>query len=229
MPSVATFERELDGLAGEARDALLTRASAVGSHRFDLPGSGPIYLGERIDWQRDFKSGRRWHLVSLVPLECPDDSDIKVPWELSRFQHLPVLAAAHRLTGDPRYLHEVGAQLDDWIERNPVESGVGQLGLHHGGRDPSRQLGSDARHVRRGSGERALVPAGAGKPAPARTIHPAPPGVVEGPQQSLPLGCSRTPARRRGVRGECSGTRVGGVGSARARFGDGAPGATRRL
>ena len=52
-----------------------------------------------------------------------DGSDIKVPWELSRFQHLPLLAAAHRLTGDARYLDEIGAQLRSWIARNPVEHG----------------------------------------------------------------------------------------------------------
>src|SRR5262249_56923515 len=59
-----------------------------------------------------------------VPITYPDDSDIKVPWELSRFQHLPVLAGAHRLTSEQRWLDEIGAQLDDWIGSNPVEFGA---------------------------------------------------------------------------------------------------------
>ena len=49
-----------------------------------------------IDWHADFKTGRRWPLrhASLLPVAYGDGSDIKVPWELSRFQHLPLLAAA---------------------------------------------------------------------------------------------------------------------------------------
>ena len=47
-----------------------------------------------------------------------------MPWELSRCQHLPLLAAAHRLTGDPRYLNELGSQLTAFIDANPVEIGA---------------------------------------------------------------------------------------------------------
>ncbi len=47
-----------------------------------------------------------------------------MPWELSRFQHLPVLAAAYRLTGDRAWVDEIGSQLVDWIAANPVELGV---------------------------------------------------------------------------------------------------------
>lgn len=61
--------------------------------------------------------------ISLIRIAYEDDSDIKVPWELSRFQHLPVLSAAHRLTGERAYLDEIGRQLSDWIEANPVEYG----------------------------------------------------------------------------------------------------------
>ncbi len=53
-----------------------------------------------------------------------DGSDIKVPWELSRCQHLPLLAAAHRLTGDPSYLDELGAQVDHWIAAEPRGDGA---------------------------------------------------------------------------------------------------------
>ncbi|HEV8601971.1 MAG TPA: alginate lyase family protein [Gaiellaceae bacterium] len=120
MPTVARFE---DGLV--AIDDLVARADAVAAHRFDLLGSGPTELGPKIDWRRDFKGGRSWplHHGSLMRLAHGDGSDVKVPWELSRCQHLPLLAAAHRLTGERRYLDEVGAQLQSWIEQNPVELG----------------------------------------------------------------------------------------------------------
>lgn len=96
------------------------------AHRFDLLGSGPTDLGEQIDWQLDFKTGRSWPLrhISRTVVTYPDNSDIKVPWELSRFQHLPILAGAYKLTGERRYLDEIGAQISDWIDKNPVEFGA---------------------------------------------------------------------------------------------------------
>lgn len=125
MPTVASFERRLAELPDDERTAILEVAQRVAGHTFDLLGSGPTDLGPQIDWRLDFKSGRRWPLdhISLIKIAYPDDSDIKVPWELSRFQHLPVLAAAYRLTGERRWLDEIGVQLTDWIAANPVEFG----------------------------------------------------------------------------------------------------------
>lgn len=125
LPTIAVFERELAVMPKGQRAQLLDVAERIAAHTFDLLGSGPTELGPQIDWTFDFKSGRRWPLehISRLPQVYPDDSDIKVPWELSRFQHLPVLAAAYRLTGERRWLDEIGAQLDDWIASNPVEFG----------------------------------------------------------------------------------------------------------
>jgi hypothetical protein len=118
MPTVARFEHE----AGEP---ILERADAILDHRFDLLGSGPTELGPVIDWHADFKTGRRWPLRhgSLLRIAYDDGSDIKVPWELSRAQHFPVLAGAYRLSGERRYLDELGAQFQSWIAANPVELG----------------------------------------------------------------------------------------------------------
>ena len=46
--------------------------------------------------------------------------DIKVPWELSRFQHLAHMGKAYQLTGDERYAQAFEQQISDWIKRNPV-------------------------------------------------------------------------------------------------------------
>jgi Heparinase II/III-like protein/Heparinase II/III N-terminus len=126
LPTVARWERELDELAAPARAQLLERAERILAHRFELLGSGPTELGAEIDWQRDFKSGRRWpdaH-ISRVPTVLGGGSDIKVPWELARCQHLPLLAAAHRVRGERRFLDELGAQLSSFVAANPVEYGA---------------------------------------------------------------------------------------------------------
>lgn len=126
LPTVVAWERDLDGLDPQARADLLARAEDVLAHRFDLLGSGPTDLGPVIDWQRDFKSGRRWPEVhiSLVPTVLGPGADVKVPWELSRCQHLPLLCAAHRISGDLRFLDELGSQLGSFIDSNPVEIGA---------------------------------------------------------------------------------------------------------
>jgi Heparinase II/III-like protein/Heparinase II/III N-terminus len=113
-------------LSASEREHLLRRADDLLAHRFDLLGSEPTELGPVIDWQQDFKAGRSWPLehISRIRTSYPDHSDIKVPWELSRCQHLPVLAAAYRISGQRRYLGEIGAQLISWIDANPVEFGV---------------------------------------------------------------------------------------------------------
>jgi Heparinase II/III-like protein/Heparinase II/III N-terminus len=126
LPTVTAWERDLEQLDVGDRTRLLERADRVLAHRFDLLGSGPTALGPAIDWQRDFKSGRRWpdaH-ISQVPTVLGGGSDIKVPWELARGQHLPLLSAAHRLSDESRYLDELGAQLSSFIASNPVELGV---------------------------------------------------------------------------------------------------------
>lgn len=126
LPSVTVFERSLERLDEKERRGLLERAEGVAAHSFDLLGSGPVELGPEIDWSLDFKSGRSWPMDHRLLLSgfFFDDSDIKVPWELSRFQHLPLPAAAFAVSGDRAWLDEVGAQLDSWIESNPVEMGV---------------------------------------------------------------------------------------------------------
>jgi uncharacterized heparinase superfamily protein len=115
MPTVARFEAQVTDCYKE----LEARAAEIVAHRFDLLGSGPTDLGPEIDWAKDFKTGRRWplHHGSLLTASYGDESDIKVPWELSRFQHLPLLA----VTG---HVDEVGAQLESWIAANPAELGV---------------------------------------------------------------------------------------------------------
>jgi uncharacterized heparinase superfamily protein len=106
---------------------VIAQADGFVRHEFDLLGSGPANLGATLPWHKDFKTGREWPLqfcrdIEYLELERP--SDVKVPWELSRAQHLPVLGQAYWLTGDERYAREFVAVVDDWITRNPLGYGV---------------------------------------------------------------------------------------------------------
>lgn len=111
----------------EAVPAVIESAEYVCSHRFDLLGSGPTDLGPKIDWHRDFKGGFRWdprRFSSRLRYGDVVGADVKVPWELSRFQHLATLGKAYWLTGDGRYATEFVAQLTHWMAENPPQFGV---------------------------------------------------------------------------------------------------------
>ena len=113
----------------EAAGRTISDANEVCRHKFALLGSGKTDLGPRIDWHRDFKSGFRWnhrayYLWTRKHVTLNDDSDVKVPWELSRFQHLPTLGKAYWLTGDAKYAREFADEIESWISDNPRELGV---------------------------------------------------------------------------------------------------------
>jgi hypothetical protein len=119
------------GLERHCPDAMVLSVSAadrVCAHVFDLLGSGPVALGETIDWHVDFKSrhryDRRTYHTELFPASYPGGHDIKVPWELSRCQHLAWLGQAYWHTGDEQYAREFVRQVTDWIEANPPAFGV---------------------------------------------------------------------------------------------------------
>jgi hypothetical protein len=78
-----------------------------------------------IDWKLDFTSGFRWHNVWYMDVEIGvfPGADIKVPWELSRFYHLPRLALEYKKTKNEGLVKECVLQITDWIIANPVRYG----------------------------------------------------------------------------------------------------------
>jgi len=128
-------------------------AQKVFEHRFDLLGSGWVKVvhtaaaqkvspGNRerssairklinpdyvpIDWQLDFKSGYRWRadrLSGILRYGHEPGVDVKIPWELARFQHLPWLA----MVGDETSLQEFRNQVLDFAAANPPDYGVNWL------------------------------------------------------------------------------------------------------
>ncbi len=107
---------------------MIAAADQVCAHTFDLLGSGPANLGQQIDWHLDFKTGYRFnprqYYATVRSASYPGGYDIKVPWELSRFQHLAWLGQAYWFSNDEKYAEEFVAQVSDWIEQNPPQFGV---------------------------------------------------------------------------------------------------------
>lgn len=88
-----------------------------------------------IDWHLDFKSGYRWSEATWygdIRFGALPGVDIKVPWELSRMQHLPTLAMACHFAaiGIPgfeapaTYAQEFRNQVLDFVATNPPGFGV---------------------------------------------------------------------------------------------------------
>ena len=102
---------------------ILKDANKILKHKFDLLGSGIVELDENIRWNQDFKSGFIWKnefYKNIKIIDLDNNADVKVPWELSRFQHLFTLGKAYWITDDSRYYEESKKEILDWIEKNPV-------------------------------------------------------------------------------------------------------------
>ncbi len=80
-----------------------------------------------IDWHIDFKTGYRWNeniWYRDIQYGKSNMGDVKVPWELSRFQHLPDIAIQFTCTNDLKYVIEFKDQVLDWVSSNPPRWGV---------------------------------------------------------------------------------------------------------
>ena len=198
LPAVAALEHRLKSYPDDARRSLLERADAICAHRFDLLGSGPSSSARRstgTPTSRPAAAGRCVH-ISQVPIVFGDGSDIKVPWELTRFQHLPLLAAAHRLTDDRATSTRSAPSSTPSSPRNPVEFG------------PNWACTMDVA-IRAANWVAALAMVAEARPpwldrarrvaAPARPLHPLAPRVGRDSRQPLPLRHRRPAAGRRPV------------------------------
>jgi hypothetical protein len=84
-----------------------------------------------IDWHTDFKSNHTWNVSKFskkIKLKYNKGFDIKIPWELSRLQHLPQLALYYNnIKSDEEksvIIDEFRNQVLDFIYSNPVRYGV---------------------------------------------------------------------------------------------------------
>jgi hypothetical protein len=113
-------------LSTENIELLQKHADDILDHKFNLLGSGPVYLGKRICWHYDYVSGFIWKpsIYSDINTYSPEGTDIKRPWELSRCQHFISLGLAWIVSHDNKYIQEYISEIEDWIEQNPIGYGV---------------------------------------------------------------------------------------------------------
>lgn len=119
----ARLEQLVPGMASIVRG----RAEHALRHEIDLLGSGPVSLGEHIDWHRDFVTGDYWPVEFCRGIDYVNrgrPSDVKRPWELSRLQWLLPAAQAFQFDGDERYAAGARDVLEQWIDANPYAQGV---------------------------------------------------------------------------------------------------------
>ena len=108
----------------EKEEQIIKQANKICNHIFNLLGSGDINLGKDIKWNEDFKTGFIWEnkfYKKIKQVDLNNNADVKVPRELSRFQHISILGQAYLLTNDLKYALEFKNQIEDWIKKNPVE------------------------------------------------------------------------------------------------------------
>ena len=86
---------------------------------------------QAVDWQKDFKSGfrwdaKQWYKVQYSLMNNQEGIDLKVPWELTRFQHLPQMAVFAKLLPERRteLIKEFKCQTLDFFATNPTSMGV---------------------------------------------------------------------------------------------------------
>ncbi|SHK16651.1 Heparinase II/III N-terminus [Clostridium cavendishii DSM 21758] len=82
---------------------------------------------EKIKWNVDYLSGYKWSnnfykKIKLVDLN--NNADVKIPWEISRFQNLITLGQAYNIEKDEKYTKEFIEQIESWIKNNPFKGSV---------------------------------------------------------------------------------------------------------
>jgi hypothetical protein len=112
---------------GEARAAVLEAADRLMKGEWEVLGMARTDL-EHPDWFYDPLTGRRSspdrYAFRINHRVEEQTGNIKQVWELSRLQHLTLLATAWFFSHDNAYARRVDEQLRSWWRENPFLSGV---------------------------------------------------------------------------------------------------------
>jgi hypothetical protein len=108
-------------------DRIITKADETLDSEFRILGFPPHRFSGNVEWEKDFISGISWkrdYYLSVPLIMWNNDSDIRVPWELSRGHYLVWLAEAFKFTDETRYLSKLEELMTDWIDENPYPYGI---------------------------------------------------------------------------------------------------------
>jgi hypothetical protein len=104
-------------------DRAVEVANGILNGRIPILGFQGQDFGKNPAWNTDFRIPYTWprkHFASYDTHSLESPSDVKFPWELSRFQFVGVLAHAAEVTKDRRYFQEFFRLARDWSEHNPI-------------------------------------------------------------------------------------------------------------
>lgn len=107
------------GVLAEADRLLQGQADFFSVHRYAV-GSPPDWLMNPALGARHPQATAHWSEISDFD---PAAGDIKLVWEMSRFDWAPTFARAWRVTGDSRYLAALATWIEDWWQKNPPNTG----------------------------------------------------------------------------------------------------------
>lgn len=80
-------------------------------------------VGSPPNWFQLGESRQYSHWSDVIINEQVNE-DVKLTWDLSRFQWAPTLAAAYTITSDVKYLESLNHWISNWSVLNPPNSGV---------------------------------------------------------------------------------------------------------
>ena len=125
-PNILCFSSELNQFPKSIKKRILDDGDRALSGYIEC--FGEYESGGHINTLRDYTSNHQWDtrraptLLSMIKEDA--NSDVKVPWEISRYHHLIPLAKAFRLTRDKKYVEKIIKDIDLWMEQNPFMRSV---------------------------------------------------------------------------------------------------------
>ncbi len=114
------------------QDFITDNLTKIYNQEFGFLGMNPKKI-QTINWHQDIKTGYIWPNLFYLDLRekiinfYNKGRDIKMVWEMSRFQYLTTLALGFYKTNEEKYFNKWQGFIIDWIEQNPVYYGPNWL------------------------------------------------------------------------------------------------------
>ena len=124
------FENNIDNLVKQYPkdiEKTIKEADKICEHKFNFLGTKERFWGKKIKWNLDIVSGFEWkneYYSTLKYETLNDESDPKIPRELSKFLHFSILGKAYAYSKNKKYYDEFKEEFGDWVKENPYEHGI---------------------------------------------------------------------------------------------------------